>query len=34
MPSAATWLNLGIVLHEISHTEKEKYHTTLLRCGI
>ena len=35
MPFAATWMNLEIViLSEVSHTEKDKYHMILLICGI
>ena len=32
---AATWMNLqGIMLSEISQTEKDKYHMLSLICGI
>ena len=35
MPSAATWMDLEIVmLREVSQTEKDKYHMILLICGI
>ena len=35
MPFSATWIDLEIViLTEVSQTEKEKYHMTLLICGI
>ena len=35
MPFAATWMDLEIVvLSEVSHTEKDKYHVILLICGI
>ena len=35
MRFAATWMDLGIViLSEVSQTEKDKYHTILLVCGI
>ena len=35
MPSAAPWLELEIViLSEVSQTEKDKYHTMSLLCGI
>ena len=35
MSFAATWMDLEIVmLSEISHTEKEKYHMTSLICEI
>ena len=35
MPFAATWMGLGtVILSEVSQTEKEKYHMTLLICGI
>ena len=34
MPSAATWMDLEIIiLSEVSHTKKDKYHTILLMCG-
>ena len=35
MPSAATWMNLEIIiLSEVSQTEKDKYHMMSLICGI
>ena len=35
MPYAATWMGLEtIILSEISQTEKDKYHMTLLIYGI
>ena len=35
MPSAATWMNIEIIiLSKVSQTEKDKYHTILLICGI
>ena len=35
MPFAATWIDLEIViLSEISQTQKDRYHMTLLICGI
>ena len=35
MPFAATWMDLEIIiLSEVSHTEKDKYHMILLICGI
>ena len=35
MPPAATWMDPEIViLSEVSQTEKDKYHTMLLICGI
>ena len=35
MPFAATWMKLdSIILSEVLQTEKEKYHTLLLICGI
>ena len=35
MPFSATWIDLEIViLTEVSQTEKEKYHMTLLICGV
>ena len=35
MPFAATWMDLEIIiLSEVNHTEKDKYHMTLLICGI
>ena len=35
MPFAATWVDLEmIILSEVSHTEKDKYHMISLMCGI
>ena len=35
MPFAATWRNLeGIMLNEVSQTEKDKYYMIPLICGI
>ena len=35
MPFAVTWLDLEIIiLSEVSQTEKDKYHTISLICGI
>ena len=35
MPSIATWMDLEmIILSEVSQTEKDKYHTVSLTCGI
>ena len=35
MPSAATWMDPGIiVLSEINQIEKEKYHKISLICGV
>ena len=35
MPSAATWMDLEIViLSEVSQTEKDKYHMISIICGI
>ena len=35
MPFAATWMELDIIiLSEVSHTEKDKYHMIFLICGI
>ena len=35
LPFATTWTDLeGIMLSEISQTEKEKYHMISLICGI
>ena len=35
LPFVTTWMGLkGIMLSEISHTEKDKYHTIYLICGI
>ena len=35
IPFAATWMGLEIViLSEVSQTEKDKYHTISLTCGI
>ena len=31
---AATWMDLEIILSEISQTEKDKYHMISLICGI
>ena len=34
-PFAATWMDLElIILSEVTHTEKEKYHRVQLICGI
>ena len=35
LPFVTTWMDLeGIILHEISHTEKDKYNMISLICGI
>ena len=35
MPFTATWMDLEIIIvSEVSQKEKEKYHMTLLLCGI
>ena len=35
LPFAATWMDLeSVVLSDVNQTEKEKYHTTSLICGI
>ena len=35
IPFIATWMDLEIIiLSEVSQTEKDKYHTSLLICGI
>ena len=35
MPSAATWMDLEIIiLSEVSQKEKDKYHMISLICGI
>ena len=35
MPSAATWMDLEIIIpSEVSQTDKDKYHMILLICGI
>ena len=35
MPFAATWMDLEmIILSEVGHTEKDKYHMISLICGI
>ena len=35
LPFAGTWMDLEIItLSEISQAEKNKYHTTLLKCEI
>ena len=34
-PFAETWMDLeSVILSEVNHTEKEKYHITSLICGI
>ena len=34
MPFAATWMDLEIILSEVSQIEKDKYHMISLICGI
>ena len=35
MPFVATWMELEIVIiSEVSQTQKDKYHMTLLICGV
>ena len=34
LPFATTWMDEGIMLSEISQTEKDKYHMISLICGI
>ena len=35
LPFVTIWMDLeGIILNEISHTEKDKYHVITLLCGI
>ena len=35
MPFAATWMDIEIIIvSEVSHTEKDKYHMISLICGI
>ena len=35
LPFTITWMDLeGIILSEISQTEKDKYHMTSLTCGV
>ena len=34
MPFAATWMDLEIILSEVSQTEKDKYHLISHICGI
>ena len=34
MPFAATWMDLEIILSEVSQKEKYKYHMISLICGI
>ena len=35
MPFAATWMDLeNIILSKVSRTEKDKYYTISLTCGI
>ena len=34
MPFAATWMELEILILEVSQAEKDRYHMTSLICGI
>ena len=34
MPFAATWMDLEIILSEVSQKEKDKYYMISLICGI
>ena len=35
LPFATTWMELeGLMLSEISHSEKDKYHMISLMCGV
>ena len=34
MPFAATWMDLEIILSEVSQNKKDKYHVVSLICGI
>ena len=34
MPFAATWMDLEIIVSEVSQTQKDKYHMVSLICGI
>ena len=34
MPFAATWMDLEIILSEVSQTEIDRYHMVSLICGI
>ena len=34
MPFAATWMDLEILIIEVSQAEKDKYHMISLICGI
>ena len=34
MSFASTWMDLEIILSEVSKTEKDKYHMTALICDI
>ena len=34
MPFAATWMDLEILILEVSQAEKDKYHMISLICGI
>ena len=33
MPFATTWMDLVIILSEVSQAEKDKYHMISLTCG-
>ena len=34
MPLAATWMDLTIILSEVSQTDKDKFHVISLTCGM
>ena len=34
MPFAATWMDLELILSEVSQMKKDKYHRISLICGI
>ena len=34
MPLSATWMDLEIILSEVSQEEKDKYHMVSIICGI
>ena len=34
MPLAATWMDLEVILSDVSQTENDKYHMISLICGV
>ena len=34
MPFSATWMQVEIILSEVSQKEKDKYHMTSFICGL